>query len=221
MKKIILSIFVLSILSLTVSCKKDNTNAAGDAANVKEASGEAVAYNVDTTATVINWTGSKQTGSHHGVIKLLTGIVYVKGNAIESGNFTIDMNSIAVTDLKPEEGKGDLEGHLKGTNMDDKADHFFNVRKYPEGKFEITKITQEGGTTMVEGNLTLKATTKNVKFPAAVSVTDNAVTIKSEKFIIDRTQWKVNYGSKSVFSDLGDKFVNDEIELTVDLKATK
>ena len=221
MKKVILSSFVVALLSLTISCKGDKENQAGEAASVQDASAEAVAYNVDTTATAIEWTGSKQVGSHHGTIKLLTGIVYVKGGKIESGNFTINMNSIVTTDVKPEDGKADLEAHLKGTNMDEKADHFFNVKKYPEGKFEITGIKDEGGKTMVEGNLTLKETTKNVKFPAAVSVTDKEVTITSEQFVIDRTQWKINYGSKSVFTDLGDKFINDEIELKVTLKATK
>jgi polyisoprenoid-binding protein YceI len=221
MKKVISSLFVMALLSLTISCKGDKENQAGAAADVQDASAEAVGFNVDTAATVIDWTGSKQVGSHHGTIKLLTGIVYVKGNAIESGNFTINMNSIRTTDVKPEDGKAELEAHLKGTNMDEKSDHFFNVKKYPEGKFEITKISQEGGKTMVEGNLTLKETTKNVKFPATVKVSENEVSIESEKFTIDRTQWKINYGSKSVFSDLGDKFINDEIELKVSLKASK
>lgn len=221
MKRLIPSLFIAAVLSLTVACKGDKDNQAGDAADAANASAEAVAYNVDTTATVIEWTGSKQVASHHGTIKLLTGIVYVKGAAIESGNFTINMNSIQTTDVKPEDGKADLEAHLKGTNMDESADHFFNVKKYPEGRFEITKIAEEEGKTMVEGNLTLKGTTKNIKFPAKVTVSDSEVTIDSEKFVIDRTQWKVNYGSKSVFTDLGDKFINDEIELVVKLKAKK
>ena len=221
MKRLIPILFVSAVLSLTAACKGDKDAKAGDAEAAADASAEAVAYNVDTTATVIEWTGSKQVASHHGIIKLLTGIVYVKGDKIESGNFTINMNSIQTTDVKPEDGKADLEAHLKGTNMDEKADHFFNVKKYPEGKFEITKIAEENGKTMVEGNLTLKGTTKNIKFPAKVTVSDTEVSIDSEKFQIDRTQWKVNYGSKSVFTDLGDKFINDEIELVVKLKAKK
>jgi hypothetical protein len=31
----------------------------------------------------------------------------------------------------------------------------------------------------------------------------------------------VNYGSKSVFDGLGDKFINDEIELMIEVKAKK
>ena len=47
------------------------------------------------------------------------------------------------------------------------------------------------------------------------------VKITSETFAIDRTKWDVNYGSKSVFDNLGDKFINDDIELTVTVVANK
>ena len=98
---------------------------------------------------------------------------------------------------------------------------FFNVNKYPTGTFEITAITEEGGKKVVEGNLTLKDVTKNVKFPATINVTDNAVDITSETFTINRTLWNVNYSSKSVFDDLGNKYIDDEIEVKVTIKATK
>ena len=42
-------------------------------------------------------------------------------------------------------------------------------------------------------------------------------------FTIDRTQWNVQYGSKSIFADLKDKFIDDNIELqiTIIAKAAK
>jgi len=220
MKKVILSLFLAVSLSGAVSCKSDKTGEASDAVDAQGASDEAIGYNVNTSNSVIEWTGSKQTGKHSGTIKLSSGTIFVKGNAVEGGNFTIDMNTIAVSDLKAGDGKEDLEGHLKGLAVEG-ADHFFNVKKYPEGKFEITSIRTDQGKSIVEGNLTIKETTKNIKFPAIVSVDENSVSIMSETFIIDRTEWKVNYASKSVFQDLGDKFVNDEIELKVSVKASK
>ena len=65
---------------------------------------------------------------------------------------------------------------------------------------------------MVSGNLTMKDQTHNVTFPASVSFNENTMSLQSETFAIDRTKWGVNYGSKSVFDNLGDKFINDEIE---------
>ncbi len=210
-------------LALTVSCKKDNTENAEttEAVDAKEATAEAVKYNVNTEESVIDWTGSKPTGKHTGTIKISEGEFAVKNDSVESGKFTLDMNSITVTDLETGNGKEDLEGHLKGLGKEETADHFFNVNKYPTGTFEITGITQEEGKTMVEGNLTLKETTKNIKFPATITVTPDAVTLVSDSFKIDRTLWKVNYSSKSIFDNLGDKYVDDEIEIKVNVKATK
>ncbi len=210
-------------LALTVSCKKDNTDNAEttEAVEAKEATAEAVKYNVNTEESVIDWTGSKPTGKHTGTIKISEGEFAVKNDSVESGKFTLDMNSITVTDLEAGNGKEDLEGHLKGLGKEETADHFFNVNKYPTGTFEITGITQEEGKTMVEGNLTLKETTKNIKFPATITVTPEAVTLVSESFKIDRTLWKVNYSSKSIFDNLGDKYVDDEIEIKVNVKAAK
>ena len=80
---------------------------------------------------------------------------------------------------------------------------------------------KKDGKWMMAGNLTIKDQKKNIQFP--VSYTQDGTTLKltSEPFTIDRTHWNVNYGSKSVFDDLGDKFVNDDIELTVKVIAER
>lgn len=224
MKNRIASLLILSALTLTVSCKNDKTAEAEttEAGTVKEASGEAVSYTVDKGNSKIDWTGSKPTGKHTGTINLSDGTVSIKDNVLDSGKFTIDMNTITVTDLKAGDGKEDLEGHLKGTGgKEEDFDHFFNVKKYPQSTFEITKAVTENGKTAVEGNLTMKGITKNVKFPATVTVDGNTVTLVSDAFTINRTLWNVNYGSKSVFDNLGDKFINDDIELKVSITAKK
>lgn len=218
MKKSILSI--LAIVSIAfVSCKNEKTEA-GDAAEVAPVAAESVSYMVDGTASTIAWVGSKPTGKHNGTIAVTEGEVMVKDGVLEGGKFGIDMNSITVLDLTEEDGKLDLEGHLKGLTNENE-DHFFNVTKFPTATFEITSVATEGGVTTVNGNLTMKDITKNVSFPATVVVEENMVSITSEPFKIDRTQWGVNYASKSVFDDLKDKFVDDEIELTVTAVAKK
>ena len=45
------------------------------------------------------------------------------------------------------------------------------------------------------------------------------VQVKSETFTIDRTKWGINYGSKSIFDNLGDKFIDDDMEITIDVTA--
>ena len=92
-------------------------------------------------------------------------------------------------------------------------------------KFELTDIPAEGirlsEAQELKGNLTLKDVTKNITIPVeSVSLDDatGAYTIKSKTFTINRTDWNVKYGSKSFFTGLGDKFINDEIELSFVLK---
>ncbi|HBI01928.1 MAG TPA: YceI family protein [Flavobacterium sp.] len=219
MKKIILSLVVLATLSLT-SCKneKAETTEPVDAAVATET---ASTYKVDATKSTIEWVGSKPAGKHNGTIALSSGELALNNGKVESGKFTIDMNSITVLDLKAGDGKEDLEGHLKGLGKEEDADHFFNTKKFPEGTFEITSVATVDAVTTVSGNLTLKGITKPVSFPATIAVDGDTVMLNSESFKINRTEWSVNYASKSVFDDLKDKFVDDEIELKVSVTATK
>ena len=221
MKKSILNIFTVAAIGFAVvGCKNENKEVeTTDAQEVANATMEAATFKVDTTASVINWQGEKPTGTHTGTIKLTEGTFKANDSVIESGTFVIDMTSIVSTDLEGDM-KMNLEDHLKGT-VEGKEGDFFNVNEYPTGTFEVTGVTEKDGVAFLQGNLTLKDVTKNVEFPVTITMNDDTIEITSEKFNIDRTKWNVNYGSKSVFDGLGDKFINDEIELMIDLKAKK
>ncbi|ESU21004.1 YCE I like family protein [Flavobacterium cauense R2A-7] len=221
MKKIVLSLLVVTAL-LSVSCKKSSTSESDSKEPTEAAaSAEGTKYVANTTESVINWSGSKPAGKHSGTINLKDGEITVKDNKVVSGKFTINMNTITVTDLKADDGKEDLEAHLKGTGDKEGQDHFFNVKKYPTGFFAITSIEEKDGKTIVFGNLSLKNVTKSVNFPANITVTDKEVTIDSDTLVLNRTYWNINYASKSLFDNLKDKFINDEIEIKVSVKATK
>ena len=120
MKKIVLSCAV--ILALTVaSCKNNNANAeqaveqaADQAAAAVEQAAAAVmvsgTYTVEPSS-VVEWVGKKPTGQHTGTIGLQSGSLTVDNGKV-TGDFTIDMNSITVTDITEADGKLDLEAHL-------------------------------------------------------------------------------------------------------------
>ncbi|WP_430613689.1 YceI family protein [Flavobacterium sp. JP2137] len=187
-----------------------------------ETSKDAVNYAIAATDSKVEWTGSKLTGGkHNGTINVSNGEINVKDGKIENGKVVFDMTSISVEDLKAGDGKEDLEAHLKGTGKEEASDHFFNVNKYPQGTFEITAVTEENGESIVSGNLTLKDVTKAVKFPAMITVSENEVMIHANEFPINRTEWNVNYNSNSVFDNLGDKAINDEVLVKLHIKATK
>lgn len=210
-----MSALALLLIAGVSSCKEKK--AAEGEKEVAVADKTASVYNIDTTKSMINWVGKKPTGTHMGTISLSEGFASVTDKNIEAGTFVIDMKSINATDVEGDM-KNNLEAHLKGT-VEGKEGDFFNVNKYPNGAFSITKVEGENGKVMVSGNLTLLDKTNNVTFPATVSFPGETMFLKSDTFTIDRTQWGINYGSKSIFDNLGDKFINDEIELTVELHA--
>lgn len=222
MKTKLINLFVVSTLIITaVSCKgeKKNETEAKAAEEAAEATTAAIVYAIDPASSTIEWTGKKPTGMHTGTIKIADGTVKTQNGNLESGAFTIDMTSIIVTDLEGDD-KASLEGHLKGEG-EGKEDHFFNVAKHPTATFEVTGITEREGKTMLEGNLTMKGIKKNISFPVTTSAEGDMMILTSEVFTINRTDWGVNYGSKSVFENLGDKFINDDIELKVSVRAKK
>jgi len=216
MKKIALSLVIVTGLTISVtSCKK--TTETTEAGEVAETSAEAITYIVDVENSTIEWkAGTVIPGkAHNGTISISSGEVNVKEGVLEAGSFVLDMTSIAVSDLDEENGKSYLEAHLKGTNEDGSADDFFNTTQFPEGKFEITAVTNEG----LDGNLTLKGITKNIKVPAKITVNNNEVTIASEPFFIDRTQWNVNFRNQSMADVAKDKVIKNDVEIQLSVKA--
>ena len=219
--------FYLLALALAFSvgaCKKDKgesaeTSGAGNAKKVENAA----MYKVNTEASKVMWEGYKPTATHNGTVNVSEGSIGVKDGKLASGKFALDMNSIVSLDLEGD-NKAYLESHLKGME-DEKANDFFNVREYPTSTFAITKVVDLAGdpdaNSMVYGNLTIKDQTHQIGFKAKVDITENAVSVSTPKFNIDRTKWKVEYGSKTIFPSLKDEFINDEIGLAINLSANK
>ena len=221
MNRLIVNVFAIAaILVSTVACKGDTKNETEATAAKEVAAPEAQAtnYTVDPATSSIAWKGFKPTESHSGTISLTSGNVQIDGDNV-TGSFTIDMNSINVTDLEGD-SKASLEAHLKGSAKG-KEDHFFNVAQFPTATFEVTGITDNAGVKMMQGNLTMKGKTKNIEFPVTYSIEGDNMTLSSKSFMIDRTQWGIEFMSKSVFDDLKDKFIKDDMEVTISLKAKK
>ncbi|NND88158.1 MAG: YceI family protein [Flavobacteriaceae bacterium] len=210
------SVFMFGFTSCNDNEKKEANN---EAQEVAEASNMATSYMVDASASEITWKGSKPTGTHNGTIEVAKGEVFVNDGELEAGNFVIDMSSIVVLDLEGK-SKQNLESHLKGT-VEGKEGDFFNINKYPTANFELTGVEMVNGTSMINGNLTIKEKTNNISFPAMIKMQGDQLMIQSETFTLDRTKWDVNYGSKSIFDNLGDSFVDDEMVITINLTATK
>ncbi len=211
-------LFLFSLVLLVASCKsepKGEKAATSEAAPVKEMSASK-SFNVNTANTIINWSGSKIGGTHTGELKLKSGSVQVDGDKITGGKFTIDMSSLSNTDMDGE-GAANLVGHLLSPD-------FFDVAKFPNATFEITKVTNLAGNPdancMVYGNLTMKETTKQIGFKAKANVGPNGVNVSTGDFTIDRTDFGIKYGSSKLADVAKDKVISDKIGLKINLSAS-
>lgn len=217
MSKYILPSLVLGIFLLS-SCSNTEPTAESTAVTEAVAVEGATVYTLAKN-TPVKWLGKKLTGEHFGTISTTNGKLLVEEGALIGGEFTLDMNSIQVLDLTDPGKNADLTDHLK-------SDDFFASSAHPEGQFEITGVEllanpdEDGNTHLISGNLTLKGIKQGIRFPANIVLNDNEVVAKAS-FSIDRTLWDIKYRSGKFFPELGDKVINDEIGISLELTASK
>lgn len=220
MKKIF---FLAAAITAFVACnnapKTDNAQTI-DRQTIATADG--TAYAIDSSCSV-TWIGSKPTGKHTGIFKLKEGSLIVKDNNLTAGSFTIDIASLTNLDLAADaENKGKLEGHLKSPD-------FFDEVKYPTAKFQITSVepfkaddaskdaVMKDATHTIKGNLTIKDSTKNISFPAKVTVDGKKATAIAD-FKIDRTTWGMNYKGPN---NPQDWFISKDVNIKLNIAASE
>ena len=214
MKKIVLNLFAVAIVGVTlVGCKSDVKEAKTGAVETVVENNEAAKYKADPANSMIIWKANKIVGGHEGTINVSNGVVKFEGDKLVGGSFMFDINTIKCTDIPADdEANGKLIGHLKGVD-------FFDAEQFATAAFEITKVDGKN----VSGNLTMKGIKKNITFPATVVVTGDDVTLSSDTFSIDRTEWNIMYNSGKAFdaAALGDKVIKDDVEIKIMVKAKK
>lgn len=188
-------------------------------------------WKLNVADSKIDWVGTKVSGYHVGTVPLKSGEIYLKNDQVTGGKFILDIANMEVVGPKGSDTAANrkLLGHLKSAD-------FFDVEKNPEGTFELTDVQPYKGdaikdttdprqeeiskykvtdpTHTVSGNLTLKGVTKNIEFPARITVSGNAAEAIA-KFNIDRKDWGIVYPGKP------DDLIRDAIHLGIAIKAAK
>lgn len=176
------------------------------------------AFKLSGNQSTVNWKGMKPGGEHFGEVQEVSGTIDTDGDKVTGGSFVIDMNTIICKDLTSEAMNSRLVGHLK-------SEDFFYTEKYPKAYFNIKRIkekrTETGdfiGNYEVTGDLTVRGVTEEVTFPAQITMDGSKVYAKTSEISLDRTRWDVNYQSKKIFKSLTDKFIHDEMIVSLDLQ---
>ncbi|HEU5164255.1 MAG TPA: YceI family protein [Chitinophagaceae bacterium] len=188
-------------------------------------------WKLNVSESKIDWVATKVSGYHVGNVPLKSGEIHIKNDEVTGGKFILDIANMEVVGPKGSDTASNkkLLGHLKSAD-------FFDVEKNPEGTFELTDVRPYKGdaikdttdprqeeinkyrvtnpTHTVSGNLTLKGVTKNIEFPARITVSGNTAEAIA-KFNIDRKDWGIVYPGKP------DDLIRDAIHLGISVKATK
>lgn len=173
-------------------------------------------FTVVKEKTTVKWKGQKLTGSHTGTVPVKSGTLEISDGVLIGGTFVFDMQGMANEDIENEKSKTKLMGHLRSGD-------FFNTAEYPEAKLVITDvktINGEGREYEVTGDLTIKGKTNSITFPARINQSEGELEATAD-ITFDRTKWDIRYGSGSIFDNLGDKAIYDDVEISVNLMATR
>jgi len=169
-------------------------------------------HEIDTSQSRVVWTGRNFNGPHTGTIGLKSGWLNVAAGPAASGEFTLEMESIANTDLVDTALNRMLIAHLK-------SDDFFDTARHPAAVFHLRHITvnphaKPGNINAdIAGALTLKGVTEDLGFAALIETLPDGTLSAEAHFDIDRTRWNVNYGSGKFYEQLGKHLVHDNISL--------
>jgi polyisoprenoid-binding protein YceI len=197
-----------------------------------------MAVNVDNS--MVTWIGSKPAGKHNGTIGISGGEIQVTGTEIVAGNFTIDITSLKVSDIPADnQNNAKLSGHLMSADFFDAANHAnatFEVTsvstfdatalsadneeyKTDYAPAKMSEIMVANPTHMISGNLTMRGTTKNITFPASVSMENGVIKAKAN-FNINRTDWGLMYNDEANAIDKAkDGFIYNTVNVGFELEA--
>ncbi|SEK51222.1 FKBP-type peptidyl-prolyl cis-trans isomerase [Aquimarina amphilecti] len=164
---------------------------------------------IDKENSTLRWEGFNKlhTSGHYGTVDFISGEFFKEKDRITGGEFIINMNTIANIDGGYSEM---LVDHLKNSD-------FFDTEKFPVAKLSIVNIDyKDDSNALITADLTIRDVKQLVEFEASITYNDGKLSFIS-KFIIDRIRWNITYASGSIFDNLKDNLISDEIHFEVKL----
>jgi polyisoprenoid-binding protein YceI len=207
---------------LIISCKnepeksQDNNPPTPDTLRVEPVSTKgASTYKI--TEGIVYWAAKKAVGEpHNGTLTVREGSLLANQGQLIKGDGIINVASIEVVNMKDNGEKTELENHLKSAD-------FFDVKTFPEGSFKFNEVLPSNNpafNAVISGELTLKGKTNPVNIPVNVKFKGDEIDIESQSFLINRTQWGINFRSGAL-GTAKDKLIEDVVLLSLRIKARK
>lgn len=164
---------------------------------------------INIAKSQIDWIATEMRGAKRrtGIISFKDGFFLFKESEIVGGNFTVDMESMDVTDVPIYENiaRKNLLDHLK-------SDDFFNVAHYPTSTLKLTNVQKAKNDSLkISGNLTIRKVTKNIEFFA-----HHKNGVFKANFTFNRLDWNIAYEGSWADKTLVDKDVELTIEIVIE-----
>jgi polyisoprenoid-binding protein YceI len=188
------------------SMKDDSDTSVNNDMVLEEDSEEGDVYVVDQAQSSLVWSAERIVGNAHTGTVPVTGSVAVNEDTFVAGEFVIDL-----TQITESENNERFLTHLS-------SEDFFEVESYPTATLSVIEVNKVSGDNnfTVTANLTIKDITEEITFPATI-VKDGENIRATADFTIDRTRWDIVYDSGTIFSEIGDRAIRDEIEFNLAL----
>ncbi len=158
-----------------------------------------------------------KTGERFGQVTLASAEASVNESALVGGKFVMDLTALTVENFGEDTIQNEkLRGHLVSGD-------FFLTDSFPTATFEITSVDTTSGdfNSIITGNLTIKGVSKSISFKSNVEITENAVSIASETFEVNRADWGLTYHAEGTVGVPADYLIANEIAFTIHANVTK
>tara|TARA_B100001250_G_scaffold90292_1_gene75049 strand:+ start:1896 stop:2288 length:393 start_codon:yes stop_codon:yes gene_type:complete len=125
------------------------------------------------------------------------------------------MKTITTTDIESIEWSQKLDQHLMNED-------FFFVDSFPMATLKVKNSTTQdlyliNPKHFITADLTIRGITNEIKFPISIIQSNNTFTANGS-IDIDRTLFNIRYKSKTIFPDLGDKFIYDTFTINFSIR---
>ena len=169
-------------------------------------------YELDLAASEIRFIGknSLMGKKHIGLFKFSEGHITLQDTAIYNAEFMIDMNSLSGKDFEEKESQQNFERHLKDSD-------FFDVAKHPTATIKLISSNERIYRVKTQSEVTIKGTTKKLELNVTLGTSGNDELKASGSMILNRTDFGINYGSGSIFENLGDNIIDDNVPIVYEL----
>jgi len=210
-------LLALSIIVVAMSCQNNKVDS-GKAETVNLVNtNNTLTYNIIKTESFLNWTASHLGGidAREGKIYCKEATVLVNNERVTNINTLIDMNSLTVDNLALDDAQ-ELGEHLKSSD-------FFNIKKYPFSEFNLTNIEEIVGeyNSKITGNLTILDISKSITFKGNINILEKEVSLESEYFVIDRSDWGLTYHAEGAEGVPLNYLISDNLGFEINILVKK